>query len=634
MCGLFFSLGLDVDKSRIDVITHRGPDGEGWKEWSTERGPLFLGHRRLSIIDVSDAAAQPFAYRDQRYHLVFNGEIYNYVELREELKAKGHVFRTQSDSEVLVAAYAEWGEKCLDRLLGMFAFVVWDDREKTIFAARDRFGIKPLYYVASSSGVAMASEIKQLLDLPGAQRRMNRNRVIDFLSEGLMNHTDDTMFAGVQQIRRGEAVLIDLTKWRPGQELPIRRWYRLPETGSLVLTAADASDKFFELMSESVRLHLRSDVPVGSCLSGGLDSSAIVCLMKIALSGEGAEDKLNTISACFDEAYVDERPYIEAVNAHTDATPHFVFPDAQAVFDDAERITWHQDEPYGSSSIYAQWSVFQEAKRQGIKVMLDGQGADEQMAGYHGAFGQRTAELMGQKKYLQVLRLFRARQKMHGVSFREQLIATFLPLMPPRVQEFALRSRREVRQHGWLDSPVISSLERKTSAFNEGLERNGLDNIDTVGNLSVALTDSMNLQMLLHWEDRNSMAHSIESRVPFLDHRLVELNIALGSEHKIVGAETKSILRRAMKNTMPPKITNRQDKLGFATPEEVWFKSVLRKQVEEGVEDTLRLYPGLLNADGTRELVKDMLNGDIGFNFVPWRIVSLGIWGRTFGVSL
>ncbi len=634
MCGLFFSLGLDVDKSRIDVIAHRGPDGEGWQEWSTNHGPLCLGHRRLSIIDVSDAAAQPFAYGDGRYHLVFNGEIYNYVELREELKAKGHVFRTQSDSEVLVAAYAEWGEKCLDHLLGMFAFVVWDERDKTVFAARDRFGIKPLYYVAGPAGVAMASEIKQLLDLPGAERKMNRDRVIDFLSEGLLNHTEETLFVGVQQVRRGEAVLLDLNRWRPGDPMSVRRWYQLPAVGSLSLATEEASARFFELMADSVRLHLRSDVPVGSCLSGGLDSSAIVCLMKIALYDEGAEDKLNTISACFDEAYVDERPYIKAVNDQTGAIPHFVFPNAQSVFDDAEKITWHQDEPYGSSSIYAQWSVFQEAKRQGIKVMLDGQGADEQMAGYHGVFGQRTAELLQQGKYGALFKMFRERQKKHGLSMREQVITAFLPVMPQPIRALALSVRRQVVQHGWLDSPVFRSLDRQTSAFAAGLERNQLADVNTVGNLSAALTDSMNLQMLLHWEDRNSMAHCIESRVPFLDHRLVELNIALGSEHKIAGAETKVILRRAMKNTMPRKITERQDKLGFATPEEVWFKSVLRKQVEEGVDDTLKLYPDLLNAQGTRALVKDMLDGNASFNFVPWRIVSLGIWGRVFNMSL
>lgn len=634
MCGLFFSLGLAVDKSRIDMIAHRGPDGEGWQNWSTDQGPLFLGHRRLSVIDVSEAAAQPFAYQDGRYHLIFNGEIYNYVELREELAAKGHAFRTQSDSEVLVAAYGEWGEECLDHLLGMFAFVVWDERDKTVFVARDRFGIKPLYYVASNSGVAMASEIKQLLDLPGAERRMNRDRAIDFLSEGLLNHTEDTLFEGVQQIRRGEAVLLDLKRWRTGDPLPIRRWYQLPAAGSLSLTTEDAAARFFELMTDSVRLHLRSDVPVGSCLSGGLDSSAIVCLMNIALHDEGAEDKLNTISACFDEAYVDERPYIEAVNEQTAATPHLVFPDAQSVFDDAEKITWHQDEPYGSSSIYAQWSVFQEAKRQGIKVMLDGQGADEQMAGYHGAFGQRTADLLRQHRYGELLRMFRERKRMHGLSMREQVIMTFLPVVPRPIRALALSMRRQVTQHGWLDSPVFKSLGRQRSAFAAGLESNHLADVNTVGNLSVALTDSMNLQMLLHWEDRNSMAHSIESRVPFLDHRLVELNIALGSEHKIVGAETKSILRRAMKDVMPAKITNRQDKLGFATPEEVWFKSVLRKQVEDGVEDTLSLYPDVLSAEGTRGLVKDMLDGNAGFNFVPWRIVSLGIWGRTFGVSI
>ncbi|MBL4819362.1 MAG: asparagine synthase (glutamine-hydrolyzing) [Gammaproteobacteria bacterium] len=594
MCGLFFSLGLTVDKSRIDMLAHRGPDGEGWDEWKTKYGPLVLGHRRLSIIDISDDAAQPFAYGDGRYHLVFNGEIYNYLELKKVLSSRGHVFETHSDTEVLVAAYAEWGDSCLDKFLGMFSFVIWDLRKQTIFAARDRFGIKPLYYVASPKGIAMGSEIKQLLDLPGAERRMNAARAVDFLSEGLMNHTDETMFVGVRQIRRGECITLDLARWQPGQEFPIKRWYRLPPVGSLVLSEKDAADRFYELMADSVKLHLRADVPVGACLSGGLDSSAIVCLMKQELERVSSAENLNTISACFDEAYVDERPFIETVNKYTSASEHYVFPTADAAFGDAEKITWHQDEPYGSTSIYAQWSVFREARRLGIKVMLDGQGADEQMAGYHSAFGQHAAELVHHRRYADLLKMFRERKRVHGVPMRQQFMATLLPLMPPVLRGLALKTRQQIVQHNWLASPVVQGLGRRTSGFSEALKMNELADVTTVGNLSAALTDSMNLQMLLHWEDRNSMAHSIESRVPFLDHRLVELNIALGSRHKIEGAETKIILRRAMRDAMPQSIVNRQDKLGFATPEETWFKTVLRERVLAGVEEATGKYPDLI----------------------------------------
>ncbi|MBG52049.1 MAG: asparagine synthase (glutamine-hydrolyzing) [Rhodobiaceae bacterium] len=634
MCGIFFSVGLVVDRSRIDIIEHRGPDGDGWKEWDTQLGKLALGHKRLAIIDTSEAAAQPFVYAGNRYHLVFNGEIYNYVELKEQLAGRGHVFTTHSDTEVLVAAYAEWGSACLDRLLGMFAFVIWDVQAQTIFVARDRFGIKPLYYVNSPAGLAIGSEIKQLLDLPGGERRLNAARAIDFLSEGLLNHSSDTMFVGIQQVRRGEAFELDFGQWSPGEPLPIRRWYRLPEVGSLVLSEAEAADRFYELMEDSIRLHLRSDVPIGSCLSGGLDSSAIVCLMRQELESNGAGDNLNTISACFDEASVDERKYISVVNDHTRASSHYVFPSPEQAFGDAEKITWHQDEPYGSTSIYAQWSVFQEAKRLGIKVMLDGQGADEQMAGYHGAFGQYSAELWSRRQYLELMKLFRERQKLHGISIKQQMMTTLLPLLPPVIRGAALRLRQQVVQHNWLDAPVFHGLNRKVSGFSQALQENGLSDVNSIGNLSAALTDSLNLQMLLHWEDRNSMAHSIESRVPFLDHRLVELNIGLGSAHKIKGAETKRILRVAMRNTLPGEILNRHDKLGFATPEEVWFKTVMRNDVLRGVEDTLSMFPDLLNREGTLALTKDMLDGRMPFNFVPWRIVSLGIWARLFKVSM
>lgn len=632
MCGLFGSIGFAPDEARIDLVAHRGPDGRGWQVFRSPVGPVALGHRRLAIIDVSDAGLQPMGDASGRYQMVFNGEIYNYIELREEMRAKGEVFVSESDSEVLLRAYMLWGEAVLDRLRGMFAFIIWDDRDKRLFAARDRYGIKPLYLVHGAHGVALASEIKQLHGLPGLSGRMNIARVHDFLASGISEHTSETMFEGITQLRGGECITIDTSKGTPLQAAP-RRWY--PATaGDLKLSEAEAAERFRELLSDSVRLHLRSDVLVGSCLSGGLDSSAIVCLMSNLLgSGEGGA-KVNTVSACYAEKSVDEKPFMDAVVAHAHTEPHFIFPKAEDVFQRASDITWHQDEPFGSTSIFAQWCVFEEARRAGIKVMLDGQGADEQLAGYHSGFAYYMADLTRRRQFGQLLRTMIERNRYHGTSVFEQLSRYVVPLLPRGLAGLMRRKHQQLTQHDWLGTDILREKGNPGTAFQLASDLLGLPTVTDIRSLCMTLTYGSNLAMLLHWEDRNSMAHSIEARVPFLDHPLVEFNLALGNDHKIVGGDTKRVLRKGMAGILPEVVKERRDKLGFATPEQIWFRGPLRGLVTEGIEATLALYPGLMNADGVRALASDMLDGRRPVDFTLWRIVNLGMWGKRFGVGM
>jgi asparagine synthase (glutamine-hydrolysing) len=631
MCGLFASLGFPPDKANIDIISHRGPDGEGWMVFDTARGQLALGHRRLAIIDLTDSGHQPMSYDDGRYWLIFNGEIYNYVELRRELEAAGRVFHTQSDSEVLVAAYAHWGESSLDRLFGMFAFLIWDAREQQLFAARDRFGIKPLYWVETPRGVAFASEIKQLLNVPGVSRAANVARLRDFLASGISEHTRETMFSDVRQLRGGECITCNLAAWSPGDALAVRRWYGVLTSGGLDVSETEAGERFRELLTDSVRMHLRSDVPVGSCLSGGLDSSSIVCLMDRLLRGENSAAPIHTVSACYREKEVDERPFMEAVARQTHCDPHYVYPRVDDAFTSAEKITWHQDEPYGSTSIFAQWSVFAAARAAGVKVMLDGQGADEQLAGYHGGFHYYVADLVRRGRWLDLARTVIQRKDFHGLSYIDQLRGLSLPVL----SRFLPRSRvKALGRPDWLSSEVLNSVNDQRNAFDIALASVGLGPVRTIGDLCVAMAQSSNLSMLLHWEDRNSMAHGIEARVPFLDHRLVEFSIALGDSHKIVHGDTKRVLRRAMAGILPQSIVSRRDKLGFATPEQTWFRGSLRSALEAGVEDTLSRFPKLLNVENTRLLVRQMLDGVRPLDFTAWRIVNVGIWGRVFGAAV
>lgn len=632
MCGLYGSIGFAPDQARIDLVAHRGPDGRGWREFASGAGPVALGHRRLAIIDVSDAGLQPMADASGRYWMVFNGEIYNYLELREEMRAKGETFVSESDSEVLLRAYMLWGADCLPRLRGMFAFLIWDERDRTLFAARDRYGIKPLYMTSTPKGVAFASEIKQLLGLPGVSGRMNIARVHDFLSSGIADHTSQTMFDGVGQIRGGEYATVSAGSSGP-IVVDVKRWYPA-EAGELKLSEAEAAERFRELLTESVRLHLRSDVPVGSCLSGGLDSSAIVCLMSGMMGSGAGGAKVNTVSACYAEKSVDEKPFMDAVVAHAHTQPHFIFPKAEDVFQRASDITWHQDEPFGSTSIFAQWCVFEEAHRVGVKVMLDGQGADEQLAGYHSGFHYYLAGLTRQGQFVQLVRAMLERRAYHGTGIGEQIVRHLVPFLPESVANLLQRQRAQVSQHNWLGTELLRTRGNPEGAIPLSLRLLDLPKVTDLRTLCMVQTFASNLQMLLHWEDRNSMAHSIEARVPFLDHPLVEFSLALGNDHKIVGGDTKRVLRRSMAGTLPEVVRERRDKLGFATPEQIWFRGPLRPMIEDGIEKTLARYPGLMNADGVRALAKEMLDGHRPVDFKLWRIVNLGIWGERFGVTM
>jgi asparagine synthase (glutamine-hydrolysing) len=568
--------------------------------------------------------------------LTFNGEIYNFVELRTELEKLGRSFHTSSDTEVLLSAYAQWGEAMLERLVGMFSFVIYDVRRQRIFAARDRFGIKPLYYFASSRGVVFGSEIKQLVSQPGFSRRVNPARTFDYLSAGYTDHTEETMFADAQQLRGGQCVTLDLEALRHGAPLPVRRYYDIGRGPGPKLTEAQAARQFRDLFEDAIRLHLRADVRVGSCLSGGLDSSSIVMIMHQLLEGKGAE-AIHTVSACFDDKAVDERPYMQTVVDASKAEPHYVFPSAERAFEIAEKTTWHQDEPYYNTSMYAQWCVFEEAARHGVKVMLDGQGADEQLAGYHyDNFELQTRTMLRRGNFAAAAQIVVQRKAWHGVSLRSQALS--LPGRP-RLPAWARKAPAPGRiGAGWLDTPLMNQVQSPIGAFGDALVRDRIGNadgtVDDIGELCIANTISATLPRLLRYEDRNSMAHSIEARLPFLDHRLVEFNVSLWNQHKIVGADTKRVLRAAMRDVLPANVMKRRDKIGFSTPQQDWFRGPLRKEMERRINDTIDFFPQLINADETRALLAASLDGSRPVGSDLWMLANLGVWGNLFDLKV
>jgi len=671
MCGIAAliaghpAVDIRVLRAMTRAVRHRGPDDEGYVAFHSEtlapevfggpdtpeacRAPhhpylpagdapsgasdfaVALGHRRLSIIDLSPAGHQPMCSPDRNVWIAYNGEVYNYLELRGELEALGHEFTSHSDTEVLLAAYAQWGTTCLDRFNGMFAFVLVDSSRRRLFAARDRFGVKPLYYwVAPDGTLAIASEIKQFMVLPGWRALVNGQRTYDFLNWGVIDHTEETLFKGVYQLRNGECLEVRLGSppaLDGGARLAARSWYDL-KGDSFSGTLNDAAHEFRRLVEDSVRVHLRADVPVGSCLSGGLDSSTIVCLMNDALRQAGAQGLQRTFSACSHLEPFDERRHIDDVIRHTGVEANYVYPDLNDLFPLLDRITWHQDEPFGSTSIFAQWQVFALAAQAGVKVMLDGQGADEQLAGYQEFFGTNFAHLFRTWRWFRLMSEIREAKQIHGYGAlwaAKHVMDTLLP-DPARM---ALRrlGGKSIAEPSWLDLRLLGA------APGDPLAAAGQRRAASINTLSRAQLLRSNLQMLLHWEDRDSMAHSIEARVPFLDHRLVEFVLSLPSEYKLSHGITKRVLREAMRGVLPERIRMRMDKLGFVTPEEVWVREQAPHQFRAASRDSVAVSRGILTPRAL-VLAEGITSGRLPFTFVLWRMVSFGAWMGRFNVEV
>lgn len=551
---------------------HRGPDGEGVFE-----GPgFYFGHNRLAILDLSRDGHQPMelATTDgEKLVLVYNGEVYNYLEIRDELSRKGHAFRSRCDTEVILHAYQEWGAECLSRFNGMFAFVLYDSAKKSVFGARDRFGVKPLHVRLDADRFVFASEIKALLAVKSADG-FDRQTVVDYLYSGHINHSGRTFFNGIEELKAGHIFEYDLRS----HEYKTRPWYQLRDrVRRLEISAEDAAAELKTLLTDSVRLRLRSDVRVGTCLSGGIDSSSIAAIAaknypKGSFIGITAQslDPLN-----------DETEFAREVAENSKLEWHTVRPD-----DFRERlidVVRTQDEPFGGLSVFMQDAVMCEARKLNVPVLLDGQGGDEVFLGY--------------PKYLQALRFPAPRLMAKKVAsvfgwlerreFQDELQSAF-PAELDRAEDHLLRYRRA------LSNPLAAQL---------------LDVTET------------NLPQLLRYEDRNSMRHSIETRLPFLDYRLVEFGLGLSLGLKIDGDRQKAVLRDAMHDVVPAHILGRRDKVGFAAPDRSWephFQALWVAHVkdskwlkEHGLEIRKSTYDGLTAS-------------------ARWKLINLAIWSETY----
>ncbi|MBL7766123.1 MAG: asparagine synthase (glutamine-hydrolyzing) [Chitinophagaceae bacterium] len=557
------SINADRLKRMTDVISHRGPDGEG--HWISPSGEVGLGHRRLSIIDLSHEADQPMHYMD-RYTLVFNGEIYNYIELRETLLQQGYGFHTQSDTEVLMALYHRDREKCLGLLDGMFAFVLYDRQENTIFCARDRFGEKPFFYSYEKGKQFLFGSEMKCLWAGGIPKAVNQRMMFNYLAYGFVHNKADlseTFYEGCTRLPHSHYLTINLHTL----ELSLNRYYDIDwQQHHQSISVKDAQNSFRELFYTSVKRRLRSDVSVGSSLSGGLDSSLVVCV--IDELKKGTKQKQNTFSAVFPGFKKDERQFMDMVIAKTNVDPHFVTPQDAAFLEDIDKVFHHQEEPFGSASIYAQYCVMRLAKENDVTVLLDGQGADEIMAGYHPYYIQFFNEL-----------------KKHNPALYKKEMAAYNELQRGNAINRSIHSGYKNKVKRYL-APSASSLRKKYQYFQQltGREFNSdffhtyypesftnHYHYESLNHSLYASTMDGDLQDLLRFADRNSMAHSREVRLPFLSHELVDFLFTLPAEYKIREGWTKWIMRSATENIIPQEITWRKDKIGYEPPQKNWM---------------------------------------------------------------
>jgi len=667
MCGIFGVWNRDgqpVDlvkmQSAVSDLYHRGPDDEGYlmvNSGTAKIQPyagrdtipnlnlpfletalgqpydLALGFRRLSILDLSRTGHQPMANQDGSRWIVFNGEIYNYIEVREELINLGCTFHSNSDTEVILAAYDHWGPECLNHFNGMWAFAIWDVRQKTLFCARDRFGIKPFYYICQGSTFAFASEIKALLKFTSA--RANLSLLVDYLVIGALDYDPaETLFDAVYSLPAGHWMLVGLDNHPPVS----RPYWNLEQylgQASSPLSDEKASNQLLELLESSIALRLRSDVPVGSSLSGGLDSSSIVCLVnqRLRQANGGSNSIQHVVSAIYENPIVDERSWIKTVVDQTGVQAHYVFPSADGLAADLEGMIWNHDLPTGGSSSFAQWCVCREAQNQGLTVMLDGQGSDEIFGGYESSVAFYAAGLLEKGYIIPALRELRGWQQRNEFSLKHTMVQTLQKTrIWNKINGFRRNHLINKKFPDYLHPNLRNVSLPKTTTYLVNNLPPGKNHLSAALLRLMAVTS---LPAILRRLDRNSMAFSVETRVPYLDYRLVEFAFQLSEHEKVQKGWTKYILRNSVEGIVPDAIRWRRDKKGFPTPEAEWYHdpAVFNIFKEILFSDSSRKR-GWLDLDVVKESMTAFEQGKPSLSpGLLWRWVDCELWARIFSVS-
>ena len=613
MCGIWFSSGFTgISNKQLEIISHRGPDNTKMLNLGNNN---YIGHNRLSIIDLTSDSNQPMFSKDKNYVIVYNGEIYNYVELKKELEKLGHVFYSTGDTEVLLKAFLEWGSKCLDRLNGMFAFVIHEKNTGRVFVARDRFGIKPLYFYYEKNKIVFCSEIKQITTLNDFKSKTNINRAVDFISWRIFNHTNETMFDNVFQLKGGQYLDINLNSKNNDLSDKVKTWYsykNLMDIEENKFTKNENIINFKQKLKESVKLRLRSDVPIATALSGGIDSSSLTSLVENILP-----NSQTTFSSRSKNSLLDEYDFANDVINKNKIKKHYnFFLEDGDIFNEIEKVVWYNDEPISSTSIVAQSKLFNNIYSKNFKVAINGQGADE-VLGTYGVSKPFYNELKNKKLFRKFIKEvyfngLKDNQSLYLFNFFRQLLSTFTPRIFPEKSVDVINS---------------NFINYRSNPHNYLADEMGLKINDNLKDYNIFLIYTSSLPMLLQYEDRTSMRYSVESRVPYLDYKFVEYVMSIPSVLKINNGINKYILRESLRTIIPKSIYNRRSKLGYATDQKSWAESKLINDMKQRILVACSRYP-FLN-DRAKYLISNIQNPDI--NSICWRIVIFDIWAQRYG---
>ncbi|MBI38526.1 MAG: asparagine synthase (glutamine-hydrolyzing) [Leptospiraceae bacterium] len=622
MCGILGNYTptdyRKIDPAVLSSLSHRGPDDEGFVTIAAGSGRVTLGHTRLAIIDLSAGGHQPIRSSDGRFHLVFNGEIYNYRELRSRLRNLGVAFESESDTEVLLKSWIQWGAESIGKLNGMFAFAILDTKQSRIHCVRDAFGIKPLYYSRKNNEFHFASEVPALTAILPQKPRPNIQQAYDYLTTGLYDDGYNTFFEEIYQLPPGHLITIDLGDQRNDN---LQRWWQ-PEVEPVLNDSFEtAANTIRHIFLDNIRLHMRSDVPLGAALSGGIDSAAVVCGMRKV----EPQAELHTFSFVAKGSEVDEEPWVDLVARHVNAHVHKVRVKPEELSQDLDTLLHTQGEPFGDTSIYAQYRVFQLAREKGIKVTLDGQGADELLAGYQGYPTARAHSLFETLRWLTLSRFIRSWSQWPGRSRQLFLKGALRGLLPRGIFQIMRKYSAGNPEREWVDASRVKGLS--LSATTPGGHQRSVRKRRLASELRRALT-GYGLSMLLRHGDRNSMHWSVESRVPFLTTEFARYTLKLPENYLLSSeGETKSVFRAAMRGIVPDAILDRRDKIGFATPESDWLGK-LQPEILKWLEaaDTIPF----VKPREYRRIVQEAVSGKRPYDRRIWRMINYCRWSQIF----
>lgn len=630
MCGLWASIGLPELPLALDLAAHRGPDGGRWQCWSGRHGEIRLAHRRLAVQDRHPRSDQPFCDRSQRRWLSFNGEILNHSQLRADLLREGARFDTGGDTEVLLALLERQGLAGLERIRGFFAFLLVDLRRQCLLAARDRYGIKPLYLTGSAPGaarpwLAFASEIKQFTAVPGAVKGVDPSALRDYLTWGLFDHTDRTFFDGVRQLAPGHALEIDLNR-PPDQTPSLVCWAPALRPASATREPTACADMLRDALDEAVRLNLQSDAEPALTLSGGLDSSSICARACVQAPPERLP--FQAFGVMFDDAQSCEREHAVAVARHCAIDLRTVSLERRQLTECFERVLWHFDEPVVVPNMLAQHAVFELIASRGLRVVLTGQGGDELLCGYPAMYGVALLDIARSdgtwaalRELHSVLRAGVAPAALARSAFSQLTSKALLQLAG---RGFAARAPRWQQRLAACIDPLVA---RGALAADQPVQPAG-----ALAALGHALMRGGNLRMLLHFEDRNSMAFGIESRPVMVDADIESVCLGMPATLKLRDGRSKWMLREAMRASLPASVIERRDKLGFPVPEHLWregeFHGWLCEHARVALHECRVLLDDLLDLPQVESRLRSRQTRGLPL----WALAGLGAWLQRFGV--